>query len=88
VYVCTGATAPPCCCASIDIKMNWVIDVQKELRLIDPRLTLGGVNIDIENIGECNKVRALCVCACATGLGPEWCLLAAGAASGCRPLSC
>ena len=50
---------PPCCCASLDIKMQWVVDVQHALRTFDPTLTLGGVNIDIENVGDCHKALML-----------------------------
>lgn len=54
-YPTTPSSAPPCCCASLDIKMNWVVAVQRSLRTLDPSFTLAGINIDIENVGECNK---------------------------------
>jgi hypothetical protein len=55
----TVTNPPPCCCASIDIKMQWVVDVQHSLRQIDPSLTLGGVNVDIENVGNCYRTLLL-----------------------------
>ena len=44
----------------MDIKLNWVIAVQQSLRTLDPSFTMGGVNIDIEDIGAYEGGRLMC----------------------------